>query len=175
MKHLRHAPRCIVIAGPNGSGKTTFAREFLPSDAGVMHFVNADLLAAGLAPLQPAAAAMAAGRLFMTEIERLAAASENFAFETTLSGRVHLARLRRWKEAGYRLEMIFLRLSSPAVAMRRIAARVRQGGHDVPFAAVQRRFARGWENFTAVYRPLVDTWAVYDNSGPAPRLLERSP
>ena len=41
------SPRCIVIAGPNGAGKTTFAREFLPKDAGVIHFVNADLIAAG--------------------------------------------------------------------------------------------------------------------------------
>jgi len=44
-------PRCIVIAGQNGAGKTTFAREFLPKDAGVMHFVNADLIASGLSPL----------------------------------------------------------------------------------------------------------------------------
>ena len=175
MNHRRHAPRCIVIAGPNGAGKTTFAREYLPADAGVLHFVNADLLAAGLSPLQPAAAAVAAGRLFVNEIERLAAQGTEFAFETTLSGRMHLARLRRWKAAGYRLEMIFLRLSSPGVALRRIAARVRQGGHDVPAAAVHRRFARGWAHFQTAYRPLMDAWAVYDNSGSVPRLLEQSP
>lgn len=175
MNSRRHPPRCIVIAGPNGSGKTTFAREFLPIDAGVMHFVNADLIAAGLSPLRPSDAAVAAGRVFVAEIERLATAREDFAFETTLSGRTLLSRLRCWRETGYRLEMIFLRLSSPVVAIRRIATRVRQGGHDVPHDAVRRRFVRGWANFQSDYRPLMHAWAVYDNSGPTPRLLERSP
>ena len=174
MPSASHPPRCIVIAGPNGAGKTTFAREFLPEDARVMHFVNADLIAAGLSPLRPQAAAMAAGRIFIAEIERLAAGGEDFAFETTLSGRAHLDRLRRWRDAGYRLEMIFLRLSAPTVAVRRIASRVRQGGHDVPRADVLRRFSRGWANFQSDYRSLMHAWAVYDNSGSSPRLLERS-
>lgn len=175
MKPRHHQPRCIVIAGPNGAGKTTFAREFLPSDAGVIHFVNADLIAGGLSPLRPRAAALAAGRIFIAEIERLAAADADFAFETTLSGRAHLARLRRWRDRGYRLEMIFLRLSSPALAARRVACRVRQGGHDVAREDLVRRFSRGWANFAAAYRPLMHAWAVYDNSGRAPRLLERFP
>jgi predicted ABC-type ATPase len=168
-------PRCILIAGPNGAGKTTFAREFLPKDAGVVHFVNADLIAGGLSPLRPENAALAAGRLFLTELDRLAKARVDFAFETTLSGLVHLARLRRWKAAGYRIEIVFLRLSSPRVALRRIAARVKQGGHDVPRADVLRRFKRGWANFQSAYRPLADAWAVYDNSGQGPRLQEKTP
>jgi hypothetical protein len=77
---------CIVIAGPNGAGKTTFAREFLPKDARVVHFVNADLIAGGLSPLRPELAAIAAGRLVLRELERLAGARLDFAFESTLSG-----------------------------------------------------------------------------------------
>ena len=72
-KHSRK-PCCIVIAGPNGAGKTTFALEFLPREAGIMHFVNADLIAEGLSPLRPGLAAMAAGRAMLEEMERLAAA-----------------------------------------------------------------------------------------------------
>lgn len=77
-------PRCIVIAGPNGAGKTTFAREFLPREAGVVHFVNADLIASGISPLRPELAARQAGRLVLTELLRLAKARKDFAFETTL-------------------------------------------------------------------------------------------
>lgn len=170
-----HHPRCIVIAGPNGAGKTTFAREYLPKDAGVVHFVNADLIAGGLSPLRPESAALAAGRLFLAELDRLAKARVDFAFETTLSGLVYLARLRRWKTAGYRIEIVFLRLPSPRLALRRVAARVKQGGHHVPRADVLRRFTRGWDHFQTAYRPLADTWAVYDNSGLKPRLLEQAP
>ncbi len=165
-------PRCIVIAGPNGAGKTTFAREYLPKDAGVIHFVNADLIAAGLSPLRPELAALSGGRLLLSELDRFAKARTDFAFESTLSGFGYLGRLRKWKADGYRIEMVFLRLISPQLALRRIAARVKQGGHHVPRADVIRRFARGWRNFETTYKPLADTWAVYDNSGDKPVLME---
>jgi len=165
----------VLIAGPNGAGKTTFARRYLPEDAGVVHFVNADLIASGLSPLKPELAAIAAARMVLREIDRLAGERTDFAFETTFSGLTYVRRLQAWKQAGYRIEMVYLRLRSVQLALRRIAARVRQGGHDVPRADVVRRFSRGWENFQRIYRPLADSWAVYDNSGRAPRLLEKSP
>jgi predicted ABC-type ATPase len=164
-------PRCIVIAGRNGAGKTTFAREFLLKDARITHFVNADLIAAGLSPLQPQRAALAAGRLFIAELDRLAKARVSFSFETTLSGLTHLTRLRQLKAAGYEIELLFLRLNSPRIALRRVAMRVRQGGHDVPRADVLRRFKRGRLNFPA-YCALADAWAVYNNSGSEPVLIE---
>ena len=169
-------PRCIVIAGPNGAGKTTFAREYLPKDAGVIRFVNADLIAAGLSPLRPELASLAGGRLLLlSELDRLAKARTDFAFETTLSGLGYVGRLQRWKAAGYRIEIIFLRLHSPLLALRRIAARVKQGGHNVPRADVLRRYVRGWDNFQNTYRPLADLWEVYDNSRQMPELLEIGP
>ncbi|HEY2951329.1 MAG TPA: zeta toxin family protein [Verrucomicrobiae bacterium] len=168
-------PRCIIIAGPNGAGKTTFAREFLPKDARVVHFVNADLIASGMSPFRPELAALTGGRLFLTELDRLARSRVDFAFETTLSGLVYLRRLKRWKAAGYRIEIIFLRLPSAQLALRRIAARVRQGGHDVPRVDVLRRFDRSWVNFRRRYLPLADRWEVYDNSQRTPHLLEIGP
>lgn len=78
-------PRCLIIAGPNGAGKTTFARRFLPK-LGLLNFVNADLLAAGLSPLKPSAAQVAAGKLFLRELDRLAQDKTDFCFESTLSG-----------------------------------------------------------------------------------------
>jgi predicted ABC-type ATPase len=168
------APRCIVIAGPNGAGKTTFAREFLPREAGVIHFVNADLVAGGLSPLRPELAARRAGRLVLAELNRLAKSHTDFAFESTLSGRTYLGLLRRWKTAGYRVEIVFLFVPSVDIALQRIAVRVRQGGHNVPRRDAIRRFDRSWNNFRTRYRPLADRWAVYDNAGDVPRLLEGS-
>jgi predicted ABC-type ATPase len=169
------SPRCIIIAGPNGAGKTTFAREFLLRETGVIHFVNADLIAGGLSPLRPELAARQAGRLVLTELTRLAKARKDFAFESTLSGRTYLRLLTGWKAAGYQITIVFLSLTSPQLALQRIASRVRQGGHDIPRADVLRRFQRSWDNYHMLYRPLAHAWSVYDNSCDAPKLLEEGP
>lgn len=169
------SPLCIIIAGPNGSGKTTFAKEYLPKESGVIRFVNADLIAGGLSPIRPELAALAAGRLVLRELDRLAAERRDFAFESTLSGRSYVSRLKRWKAAGYRIEIVYLRLSSPRLALRRIAARVKHGGHGVPRADVLRRFERSSLNFSRSYRLLADAWMVYDSSGAKPRLVEKGP
>ncbi len=164
--------KVIIIAGPNGAGKTTFAREFLPAEAGLPVFVNADLIAAGLSPFAPGAAAIRAGRVMINEIDRHAAAGRSFAFETTLAGHTYLHRIEKWRGVGYVVELIFLSLVSAEEAIARVAMRVRQGGHDVKSDVVRRRFASGMRNFLGIYRQRVDFWQWYDNSGPRPRLLE---
>jgi predicted ABC-type ATPase len=119
--------KIIILAGPNGAGKTTFARTFLPAEAGVPIFVNADLIAAGLSPFDPDAAALRAGRMMLSEIDRHAAAGRSFAFETTLSGHTYLRRVDNWRAAGFAVELIFLSLGSAEEAISRVAMRVRQG------------------------------------------------
>ena len=166
--------RVIIIAGPNGAGKTTFAREFLPVDAACPVFVNADLIAAGLAPFAPETAAFHAGRLMLRELARHFAARESVAFETTLSGRAYLRLIEQWQAAGYRVKIIFLQLASAEEAIARVAQRVKQGGHDIPEAVIRRRFAAGLTNFEHLYAPRVDAWALYDNSGEQPVLLDWS-
>lgn len=166
--------KVIIIAGPNGAGKTTFAREFLPVDAACPVFVNADLIAAGLAPFAPETAAVQAGRVMLQELARHFAARQSFAFETTLSGRGYLRHIREWQSSGYRVKLIFLQLDSVEEAIARVAQRVRQGGHDIPEATIRRRFAAGRENFERLYAPQVDAWALYNNSGPQPVLLDWS-
>jgi len=168
------APRILIIAGPNGAGKTTFAREFLPQEADCPIFVNADLIAAGLAPFAPETAALRAGRLMLEELARHSAARASFAFETTLAGRGYARLIRQWQQAGYLVTLLFLRLASPEEAIARVAERVRQGGHSIPEAVIRRRYAAGLENFAALYEPLVDDWALYDNSGRPPMLLDWS-
>lgn len=169
---MKGAPRVLIIAGPNGAGKTTFAREFLPIDAACPVFINADLIAAGLAPFAPETAAIQAGRLMLRELERHFAARTSFAFETTLSGRTYLRLITRWQAAGYRVKLLFLQLASPEEAVARVAQRVRQGGHNIPEPVIRRRFAAGLENFRRLYAPQVDAWSLYDNSDNVPVLLD---
>ena len=166
--------KVIIIAGPNGAGKTTFAREFLPNEAGCPQFLNADLIAAGLAPFAPESAALPAARLMLAELERHFQTGQSFAFETTLSGRTYLRHIARWRAAGYRVELIFLRLASAQEALARVAQRVKQGGHHIPEAVIRRRFAAGLDNLSRHYAPAVDAWALYDNSGEEPILLNWS-
>lgn len=164
--------KVIIIAGPNGAGKTTFAREFLPNEADCPVFVNADLIAAGLSPFDPPTAAVRAGRVMLEEIDRNFAARLSFAFETTLSGHSYLRRIREWRAAGYEVKLYFLSLRNADAAVARVAARVRQGGHDVAEDVVRRRFEVGMRNFLNTYRTLVSNWQWLDNSDTPPRLIE---
>lgn len=165
--------RIIIIAGPNGAGKTTFAREYLPNEANCPVFINTDLIAEGLSPFQPDVAAVQAGRLMLKEIGGYARAGKSFAFETTLSGRAYINRIRRWRADGYRVKLVFLSLTSSEEAIRRVRLRARHGGHFVPAAMVRRRFDNGLQNFRAIYRDCVDEWCLYDNSGTNAVLLEQ--
>jgi predicted ABC-type ATPase len=167
-------PRVIIIAGPNGAGKTTFAREFLPEEAQLPVFINADLIAAGLSPFRPEIAAIQAGRIMLAEIAEKAAKSESFALETTLSGHSYARHIPEWRKAGYYVELFFLSLDAPETAIARVKARVAQGGHDVPETTIRRRFASGIDNFHRIYKPLVDAWMLYDNSGNDPIPLDWS-
>jgi predicted ABC-type ATPase len=164
--------KIIIIAGPNGAGKTTFAREFLPKEARCPAFVNADLIAAGLAPFEPERAAFRAGRLMLEEIYNHARKGESFAFETTLSGRSYAGIIPGWQTDSYVIKLFFLRLASPDLAITRVRQRVREGGHNVPTPVIRRRFAAGLRNFDYLYKPAVDAWALYDNSGGEPVLIE---
>ena len=166
--------KVIIIAGPNGAGKTTFAREFLPHEASCPVFVNADLIAAGLAPFAPETAAVTAGRVMLQELARHCASRRSFAFETTLSGRAYLHHIRQWQAADYRVKLIFLQLDSTEEAIARVAQRVRQGGHNIPETVIRRRYLAGLENFRHHYTPRVDAWMLYDNSGLTPKLLDWS-
>ncbi len=164
--------KVIIIAGPNGAGKTTFARSFLPAEANVPRFINADLIAAGLAPFAPETAAIRAGRLMLEEIDLSAGRGESFAFETTLSGLSYLRRIAQWRAAGYRISLFFLSLPNVETAIERVALRVQQGGHDIPEPVIRRRFAAGLENFHRRYKLAVDDWVLYDNTGAEPVPLE---
>ena len=164
--------RIVIIAGRNGAGKTTFAREFLPNEADCPVFFNAGLIAAGLAPFSPEAAAFRAGRLMLEEIRNHVHRSQSFAFETTLSGLMYARLIPQWQALGYSVRLIWLSLPGPEFAVARVSARVAQGGHSIPEAVIRRRFETGWNNFDSTYKLLVDAWSLYDNSQPQPVLID---
>jgi predicted ABC-type ATPase len=171
MHNALEEQKIVIIAGPNGAGKTTFAREFLPNEAHCPTFINADLIAAGISPFAAESVAVRAGRLMLTEIENQVQNRKSFAFETTLSGRAYLHKIREWQIMGYHVKLVYLSLPSADLAVARVAARVAQGGHNIPEDVIRRRFSQGLHNFNKLYQSIVDAWILYDNSGRIPRLL----
>jgi predicted ABC-type ATPase len=164
----------IVLGGPNGAGKTTAAANILPAHIGMREFVNADEIAQGMSPFDPAAPAVAAGRLMVERIHALARAGASFAFEITCAGRAHAQLLRSCRDQGYRVTLIFLWLPSPEAALARVAQRVRGGGHGVADEVVVRRYWAGLRNMRHLYLPLADLGLIYDNSGASPVLIAES-
>ena len=161
-------PNLLIIAGPNGAGKTTFAQEFLPKYARCQNFINADLIALGLAPFSPAKAQIKAAKLLLEQIDQFLADKSDFAFESTLSGKAYTTLLRRAKAKGYSVTIFYLSIPTVKLAVGRIRQRVKEGGHHVPTEDIQRRFKRSWKNFKELYVPLADSWILFDNSGLEP-------
>ncbi len=157
----------IVIAGANGAGKSSVAPFLLRDKLGVSEFVNADVLAQGLSAYAPETVAIAAGRIMLKRINKLANSQENFAFETTLSTRTFFPKLKQMRENGYEVSLFFLWLFSEELAVLRVAERVRQGGHNIPTETIKRRYQKGLENFFNLYQNLADNWYFYDNSNVA--------
>jgi predicted ABC-type ATPase len=161
-------PDLVVIAGPNGVGKSTAEPRLIGGKLGIAEFVNADVIAAGLSARAPESVAIEAGRIMLKRLDELAAADASFAFETTLASRSFapwIARLRR--ERGYRFHLFYLWLPDPEESVRRVARRVALGGHHVPPDVVRRRYGRGLANFLSLYRPIADSWSLHDNSSDA--------
>ena len=164
-------PTIYVIAGCNGAGKTTFAKEFLPKEVKCLRFLNADEIARGLSPFKPSATAILAARLLLTQVDECLRRRETFALESTLSGKTYIRLFQRARRLGYEIELHYLWLSSPAQAIARVRQRVQQGGHHVPAADIRRRFKRSLVHLLDDYLPLATRWAVWDSrSLPAKRL-----
>ncbi len=157
-------PHVIVIAGANGAGKSTVAPALLRDKLGISEFVNADTLAQGLSAFAPETVAISAGKIMLRRIDELTKADADFAFETTLSTRSFLPRLSKMRDSGYEFSLFFLWLAGTDLAVRRVAERVRQGGHDIPKATIERRYEKGLRNFFTLYQPIADSWYFYENS-----------
>ena len=164
-------PTIYLFAGSNGAGKTTFARAYLRLLDPIPRFLNADEIARGLSPLEPQKLALKAGRLLLHEIHDSLKSRVSIGLESTLSGTTHAKWIQHAKSLGYQIELHYLWIPSPDLAIRRIRQRVKMGGHHIPEADVRRRFDRSRINFAKLYTPLVDLWTVWDNRPKPPHLL----
>jgi predicted ABC-type ATPase len=163
-------PEAVLIAGANGAGKTTFARQFLQVRYPTAEFLNADeIQREDPAFAQP----VAAGRELVRRLDALASQRRTFAVETTLSSRGYVGKLRTWTGLGYFTSLHFIELPSADFAVRRVAMRVAAGGHDVPEADVRRRFERGLRLFSTVYQPLVGRWYHWFSDERGLRLVDQ--
>lgn len=164
-------PICYVIAGPNGAGKTTFAMQYLPDITDCRNFINADLIAEGLSPLDSSLVQMEAGRILHREIESNIKKRTDFAFETTLAGRSYARMLEELQRLGWKIFMFYLWIPSAEFSRMRVRQRVAGGGHDIPDEAIERRYCRTISNLLGIFAPLCDEVLCYDNSGLDPVLL----
>ena len=165
-------PQVVVLGGSNGAGKTTASRAVLRDVYQIGTFVNADFIAQGLNGFGPDTVALQAGRLMLLRLQELADEQQDFAFETTLSGKTYAPWLRTLREAGYRVALLYYWLESPDLAIARVAARVRRGGHHVPDDTIRQRWSRSAENLFRLYLPLADDWSLFNNThNGEPRLI----
>jgi len=160
-----------VIAGPNGAGKTTFALEYLQDITGCNNFINVDMIAYGLNPVNPDIMQLQAGKLFLTELQKSIAKGNSFAFETTLAGKGYIKTLKQMRADHWQIIIIYLWIPNIDFSVERVKARVEQGGHDIPDSIIQRRFGKSLHNLMNEYMNLTDKTLIYDNSGVKPVLI----
>jgi predicted ABC-type ATPase len=164
-------PTVAILAGINGAGKTTASLRILRDALQIPAFVNADAIARGLNAFDVESEAAKAARIMLDHLHELADKRRSFAFETTLSARTYAPWLAELRQSGYAVHLFYYWLRSPDLAIIRVADRVRAGGHHVPDDTIRRRYSRSVRNFLELYRPVVTTWHVYDNSNGPSRLI----
>jgi predicted ABC-type ATPase len=161
---INNLPNLYIIAGCNGAGKTTASYTVLPEILHCKEFVNADEIARGLSPFQPENVAIQAGKIMLKRIEELITQKKDFAIETTLTTVSYKKTITQAKEKGYKITLIFFWLNDVNLAIKRVEARVIDGGHDIPQETIKRRYKKGLKNLFYIFLVLSDKWIIIDNS-----------
>lgn len=151
----------IIVGGANGSGKTTFAMQYLTELK--LDFLNADLLTKEIEDRGESNALIKAGRIFFAKLDQFISNGTSFIVETTLSGSYINKVTKRAKQEGYQIRLIYLFLENPDLCIERVKTRVIKGGHDVPEIDVVRRFYRSLDNFWNKMSKLSNNWVLIYN------------
>lgn len=157
-------PNLYIIAGCNGAGKTTASMSVLPEVLYCEEFVNADEIAKGLSPFHPEEMAIEAGKLMLRRINNLIEKNSTFAIETTLATKSYKNLVKHAQSMGYKVHLLFFWLESPQLAQERVAKRVSEGGHNIPYDVINRRYWAGLRNLFTIFIPIVDNWLLVDNN-----------
>lgn len=160
-----------IIAGCNGAGKTTASFTILPEVLDCVDYVNSDEIARGLSPLDPSLATIKATKIMLERIQELIGKRITFGLETTLSTKMLAKTIVQAQKVGYSVYLVFFWLSMPQLAVERVALRVASGGHNIDKDTIMRRYGNGIDNMFKVYMPIVDYWALVDNSGKSGKLV----
>lgn len=171
---INQPPKLYIIAGCNGAGKTTASMVVLPEILHCREFVNADEIAKGLSPFKPEEVAIEAGKLMLQRIEFLLDKRATFAIETTLATKSYQTLVKRARQMGYIVFLLYFWLPSPEIAEQRVKLRVASGGHDIPKDVIHRRYWRGLENLFNIFIPIVDNWSLYDNSNSMQPIVDKN-
>jgi predicted ABC-type ATPase len=158
----REKQTCYIVSGPNGAGKTTFALQYLPKIVSCSNFINADEIAKGVSPLDFEAGLLQASRIFLQSLNKKLEAGETFAFETTLSGKSYLTQIPQWQQAGWQVILIYLYIPSAEFSALRVSQRFEQGGHNVPYDIILRRYPRSVRNLF-LYSEVCDQTFCFNN------------
>ena len=157
-------PNLYIIAGCNGAGKTTAAFTVLPEMLQCKEFINADEIARGLSPFQPETVEIAAARIMLLRIDEMMLQDVDFANETTLTTRYYAEIIKLAKAKGYYVTLLYFWLNDVELAIERVAARVKEGGHFIAEDVIRRRYQKGIINFNVLFRQIVDFWVVINNT-----------
>lgn len=164
-------PNLYIIAGCNGAGKTTASYTVLPEMLDCQEYVNADEIAKGLSPFNPDKAAIEAGRIMLSKINHFISNQIDFSFETTLATRSYTNIIKKSKQLGYEITLLYFWLDSVELAKERVLTRVAEGGHNIPVEVIIRRYYSGLKNLFNLYIPICDYWMIFNNSNPAIELI----
>ncbi|MBC7864776.1 MAG: zeta toxin family protein [Bacteroidia bacterium] len=166
-------PNLYIIAGCNGAGKTTASFTILPEMLKCYEFINADEIARGISPFNVEKAAIEAGKIMLKHIDQNLKEKNDFAVETTLSGKLHAKLVSKAKEHGYIVTLLFFWLDSPEMAKNRVQKRVLSGGHNIPSDVIERRYFAGLENFFTLFLPIVNNWYFVDSNSSEPEIIAK--